>query len=178
VAEPEPPQTAIPVWMKNAGGARSEPKTKTLAADMAVQEKRGAAAAPLPVGTWSKGNEQGAGLDGLVPKFPKSSSTTDCNPASDPPPRRRLSSERRLRWAELLKRVFELDALRCPVCDGKMRVLAAITHPEVARPHPEVPIPAAPGTTARSGDVVGRATPRTRDGCPGCQLADRPGIPL
>jgi hypothetical protein len=101
--------------MKNAGGARSEPKTKTLAADMAVQEKRGAAAAPLPVGTWSKGNEQGAGLDGLVPKFPKSSSTTDCNPASDPPPRRRLSSERRLRWAELLKRVFELDALRCPV---------------------------------------------------------------
>jgi hypothetical protein len=29
--------------------------------------------------------------------------------------------------------VFELDALRCPACDGKMRVLAAITQPDVAK---------------------------------------------
>jgi hypothetical protein len=50
-----------------------------------------------------------------------------------PPPRRRPPSERRLRWAELLKRTFKLDALRCPVSDGKMRVLAAITQPDVAR---------------------------------------------
>jgi hypothetical protein len=112
---------------------RGEAKTKTLAADMGVQGKRGAAAAPLLVGAGSKGTEHGAGLDGLVPMLPKSSPTTDCNPAPDPPPPRRPPSERRLRWAELLKRVFELNALRCPVCAGKMRVLAAITQPDVAR---------------------------------------------
>jgi hypothetical protein len=133
VAEPEPPAAAVPAEMDKAGGARSEPKTKTLAADMCVQGKRGAAAAPLLVGTGSKGTEQAAGLDGLVPMLPKSSPTTDCNPAPDPPPPRRPPSERRLRWAELLKRVFELDALRCPVCAGKMRVLTAITQPDVAR---------------------------------------------
>ncbi len=29
--------------------------------------------------------------------------------------------------------MFELDALRCPVCAGKMRVLASIAQPDVAR---------------------------------------------
>ena len=36
-------------------------------------------------------------------------------------------------WAELLQRVFEVDALRCPRCGGRMRVLAAITEVDVAR---------------------------------------------
>ncbi len=39
---------------------------------------------------------------------------------------------RRLAWAELLQRVFEVDALRCPKCGGRMRVLSAITDPTVA----------------------------------------------
>jgi hypothetical protein len=39
---------------------------------------------------------------------------------------------RRLRWAELLKRVFEVDALCCPQCGGRMRVLSAITDLTVA----------------------------------------------
>ena len=39
---------------------------------------------------------------------------------------------RRLGWAELLQRVFEVDALRCPKCGGRMRVLSAITDPTVA----------------------------------------------
>jgi len=47
--------------------------------------------------------------------------------SSPRPPRRRTP------WAELLQRVFELDALRCPDCGQRMRVLAAITDPEVAR---------------------------------------------
>lgn len=123
----------VPIGMKKSGGGQPEPKTKTLAADMSVRGKQGASAAPLLLGSESKGTEQGAGLDGLVPNLPKSRPTTGCSPASDPPPPRRPPSERRLRWAELLKRVFELDALRCPACDGKMRVLAAITQPGVAR---------------------------------------------
>jgi hypothetical protein len=129
-APPEPSSAEVPVEMENPECGRSEPNTKTLAANMGVQGTRDAAATPLLVRTGTKGGKQGAGLDGLVSKAPNFSPT---NPPCDPPTRRRPPSERRLRWAELLKRVFELDALRCPVCAGKMRVLAAITQPDVAR---------------------------------------------
>jgi hypothetical protein len=40
---------------------------------------------------------------------------------------------RRTRWSDLLQRVFEVDALACPRCGGRMRVLAAITEADVAR---------------------------------------------
>jgi hypothetical protein len=39
---------------------------------------------------------------------------------------------RRLAWAELLQRVFAVDALCCPRCGARMRLLAAIEDPEVA----------------------------------------------
>jgi hypothetical protein len=39
----------------------------------------------------------------------------------------------RLRWAVLLKRVFMTDALTCPKCNGRMKILAAITNPEAIR---------------------------------------------
>jgi hypothetical protein len=39
--------------------------------------------------------------------------------------------ERRYAWAELLKRVFSVDALKCYRCGGKMRILCAI-HPPAA----------------------------------------------
>ncbi len=39
----------------------------------------------------------------------------------------------RTAWADLLQRVFEIDALHCPACGGRMRILSAITEPEVAR---------------------------------------------
>jgi hypothetical protein len=42
------------------------------------------------------------------------------------------SRRRRLSWAELLKRVFGIEALRCS-CGNQMRVLAAITEPEAIR---------------------------------------------
>ena len=40
---------------------------------------------------------------------------------------------RRVPWAELLQRVFEVDALRCPRCGAQMRLLAAIEDAGVAR---------------------------------------------
>jgi hypothetical protein len=43
------------------------------------------------------------------------------------------SRPRRTDWADLLQRVFEVDALRCPSCGGRMRVLSAVTDPHVAR---------------------------------------------
>lgn len=43
------------------------------------------------------------------------------------------TSTRRSQWADLLQRVFEVDALCCPDCGGRMRVLAAITEADVAK---------------------------------------------
>jgi hypothetical protein len=37
----------------------------------------------------------------------------------------------RYRWAELLRRIFEVDPLACPWCRGPMRMLAVITDPAV-----------------------------------------------
>ena len=37
-----------------------------------------------------------------------------------------------MRWAALLQRVFEVDALRCPRCGSTMRLIAAIEDPAVA----------------------------------------------
>jgi len=41
--------------------------------------------------------------------------------------------ERRLDWAALLKRVFQIDVLVCKECGGKMRVIAFLTDPDVTR---------------------------------------------
>jgi len=32
----------------------------------------------------------------------------------------------RLSWAELLKRLFEIDMALCPNCGGELRIIAAI----------------------------------------------------
>jgi hypothetical protein len=37
----------------------------------------------------------------------------------------------RRRWTELLRRIFEVDPLRCPRCGNAMRVVAFITQPHV-----------------------------------------------
>jgi hypothetical protein len=36
-------------------------------------------------------------------------------------------------WAQLMKRVWELDVLECPNCQGRMRILAAIHPPDATR---------------------------------------------
>jgi len=77
---------------------------------------------------------------------------------------------RRLRWAELLKRVFELEALRCPVCNGRMRVLAAITQPDVARRILKcLALPArAPPIAAPVASAGHFSEPVVDDGCEQC----------
>jgi len=47
-------------------------------------------------------------------------------PSSAAPPRR-------WRWAKLLQRVFAVDALACPNCGGRMRLIATIEDPRVVR---------------------------------------------
>ena len=44
-------------------------------------------------------------------------------------PARAVGPRRRYPWAELLRRVFEVDVLVCPHCGGVRRLLAAITEP-------------------------------------------------
>lgn len=36
-------------------------------------------------------------------------------------------------WAELMRRVFDLDVLKCDRCGGRMRILAAINPPDAIR---------------------------------------------
>jgi hypothetical protein len=45
------------------------------------------------------------------------------------PGKRRRGGVRRYPWAELLRRVFDIDVLVCPHCGGARRLLAAITAP-------------------------------------------------
>ena len=49
------------------------------------------------------------------------------------PVRRRRAGRRRYPWAELMRRVFEVDVLLCPGCGGRRKVLAAIHDPDSIR---------------------------------------------
>jgi len=40
-------------------------------------------------------------------------------------------AQARRRWAEMLRRIFEVDPLRCPRCGDAMRVVGFITQPHV-----------------------------------------------
>ncbi len=55
---------------------------------------------------------------------------SESEPSCDAPPR---WTSRRNRWALLLQRVFEIDALTCPRCGSSLRLIAAIEDPAVAR---------------------------------------------
>jgi hypothetical protein len=66
-----------------------------------------------------------------------SAETADADKASEDEPREiditKIQRGSRLPWAVLLKRVFMTDALTCPKCQGRVKILAAITEPEAIR---------------------------------------------
>ena len=68
-----------------------------------------------------------------VTPSPNSTSPTTDQHARDTPPSRSTSASRRLSWAELLKRVFEIDVLACPRCGARRELIATITDGPVAR---------------------------------------------
>jgi hypothetical protein len=81
-------------------------------------------------------------------------------PASTDTP---ATPQRRLAWAALLQRVFEVDALRCPGCGARMRLLAAIEDPEVARKILEcLDLPARPPARTRAKRRLARGRDRLR----------------
>jgi len=64
----------------------------------------------------------------------------------------KLARVSRLPWALLLKREFLTDALKCPKCKGRMKILTAITKPEAIRKildHLGIPSEAPRRTSAR-----------------------------
>jgi hypothetical protein len=103
-----------------------------------------------------------------IGKVPGEGSSHPALPSNEPP------TSRRLAWAELLQRVFEVDALRCPRCAGRMRLVAAIEDPAVARnilecldlPPRAPPLAPAADTTASEGESWGQDTPWTFDQTP------------
>ena len=44
-----------------------------------------------------------------------------------------VARKRRIAWASLVARVFDIDVLACPRCGGRMKVIAVITKPDAVR---------------------------------------------
>ena len=74
-------------------------------------------------------------IDGAEPPAEPQVSTTSPPPSSSAasPKSTSVPSPYRLDWASLLKRVFGVDVLKCSRCQGKMRLIACIEEPDVAK---------------------------------------------
>lgn len=84
------------------------------------------AEAPALPGGMSIQDVQGRTAPGGAPF--SGSGSPEWPPRPGPPGR-----PRRLPWAELMRRVFAVDVLKCPDCGGPMRILAAIRDPTAVR---------------------------------------------
>ena len=62
--------------------------------------------------------------------------------------------EARRRWAELLRRIFEVDPLACPRCGTEMRIVAFITDPTTIDRILEHLRRSAPTRTAQAVDIA------------------------
>jgi hypothetical protein len=63
----------------------------------------------------------------------------------------------RIEWAVLLRRTYSVDALRCPRCAGKMRVMATLTEPAaVKKLLADLGMPTEPLPRARARDPTGQ----------------------
>jgi hypothetical protein len=75
------------------------------------------------------------------------------------------SRARRKRWAQLLAHVFQIDILCCPKCQGRMKIIAAITRPQGLLPIleflglPTSPPTPAPARAPPQGDLFARHAP-------------------
>jgi hypothetical protein len=54
-----------------------------------------------------------------------------CEPPTGPPAR--VHPRTRIPWSELLQKVFAVDVLACPRCNGRLKVIAYINEPAVAK---------------------------------------------
>ena len=68
----------------------------------------------------------------IVPFPPPPSRVESCEHHRDTSEKEKPHA-RNYTWAQLMARIFALDVLECPRCGGRMRILAAIEDPTVAR---------------------------------------------
>jgi hypothetical protein len=77
--------------------------------------------------------------------------------AARPEPMSEFASRAKAAWARLIRKVYEVDPLECPKCNGPMRIIALIDDPRVIRRILEhrglwAPETSAPGPPAGAGD--------------------------
>jgi hypothetical protein len=71
---------------------------------------------------------------GIVPEGTRGAATGSApSPAAAPSDDWPALRARRRRWAELLRRVFEVEISICPACAGAMRIVAFVTAPKAVR---------------------------------------------
>jgi hypothetical protein len=64
----------------------------------------------------------------------------------------------RIQWALLLRRTYGVDALRCPTCSGRLRVMATLTEPGTVKKilaHLALPTEPLPRSRARDPRLAG-----------------------
>ena len=87
-----------------------------------------------PASTWRDTvvprSTRGASLNAVTSDSGASDAPPQCPEASSPPASRPSS---RYDWAELMRRVFSIDVLRCERCGGRRKHIAFITDLLVAR---------------------------------------------
>ena len=93
-----------------------------------------------------------------------------------PPPLSRPPRSARIRWAQLLARIYEVLPLLCPRCGGEMRILAFLTDPPTVQAillHLKLPHPPPPVAPARGPPQVELLLDQT----PALDLADPESVP-
>jgi hypothetical protein len=69
-------------------------------------------------------------MTGIAPTHPGCAARIETSKTNEAKTKSKLSGQsRNYSWAQLMKRVFELDVLNCPRCGARMRVLCAINSP-------------------------------------------------
>src|SRR5580765_4400638 len=69
----------------------------------------------------------------IVPVIPEIDSKSEGCGCSEEESRSKAKPPRNYEWSRLMARVFEFDVLKCPECNGRLKILAAI-HPPVNTP--------------------------------------------
>jgi len=92
----------------------------------------------------------------IVPKAPEAEPRGGCGGEGNKPAAQGSS---RIAWADLIKRVFAVDVLKCPRCHGRMRIIATVTEPKAVRQIleciglPARPPPVAPASAREQAEL-------------------------
>jgi Putative transposase len=112
----------------------------------------------------------------IIPSAPVNAPNAAAVHADAPHP----SAPVRLSFAQLLKRVFDIDIAQCPQCSGTLTIIAAIEHPPVITKiltHLGLPARAPPRSAARSFDRLQMARSQAATPSHPVQLPEPTSLP-